>query len=80
MQGLHCPACAVLTTYPPGHKHCGRCQLDETSFFKVIYNLRFPMGGVNGLWATYVPRIVGDLNYREVKGQVKGQGSVPYTL
>ena len=38
------------------------------------------MGGVIGLWATYIPRFVGDLNYMEVKGQVKGQGSVPYTL
>ena len=83
MQGLHCPACAVLTSCYLSARTQALWPLpaiDGTSFFTVIYNLRFPMGGVNGLWATYVPRIVGDFNYREVKGQVKGQGSVDYTL
>ena len=50
VQGLHCHACAVLTScYLPGHKCCGRCQLDGSSFFNL--HLHFPMGGMNGLWA-----------------------------
>ena len=42
------------------------------------YNLCFPMGGMNGLWATSPGLSV--TSTREVKGQVKGQGSVAYTL
>ena len=51
------------------------------SFYIVgVMNEDYSPGGP--LWSLlgYIPRFVSDLNYREVKGQVKGQGSVAYTL
>ena len=50
----------------------------EFFFIYLSYNLRFPMGGVNGLWA--ISPGLSVTSTREVKGQVKGQGSVAYTL
>ena len=67
----------VLTScYLPGHKCFGCCQLGGVLFLS--YNLRFPMGGVNGLWA--ISPGLSVTSTREVKGQVKGQGSEAYTL
>ena len=75
VQGLHCHACAVLTScYLPRHKRCGHCQLGESSFFQSL----LPMGGVNELWTIFPGLSV--TSTREVKGQVKGQGPVAYTL
>ena len=72
VQGLHCHACAVLTScYLPGHKCFGRWQLDGVLFLS--YNLRFLMGGVNGLWA--ISPGLSVTSTREVKGQ-----GLPYVL
>ena len=61
VQGLHCHACAVLTScYLSGHKRCGRCQLDK-SFFS--FKLQSPLPNGRREWVVgYIPRFVGDLN------------------
>ena len=74
MQVLHGHTCAVLTScYLPGHKRCGHCQLDRSSFLFNFFWREWVVGQVispgvsSGLLVT---------STREVKGQVKSQGSV----